>query len=333
MAAVAAAAGVADCPMLRILLGRGQRDCPFSLSWMLMFNDLAVLHATCRAWQAWINTCELVVERFREVTPYVLPRMVDSVLARSRIVRIVLMPVDAELPAAEHCRLLEESMITCTRLPKLMQLQMHSAAENCSGAVLCTTFDALQSRLNMVELHVTSPHGHDLAQALLTHVGLLPKLQEITLHLHEDVSTTDLDFSQLPRLALLDTFQLPRPSNSKYYATEEQVRHLAACPALTSLDCGSWAAFGPVTNQEADSRIASGIAILAATREDGSSSPLRQVRLPNTAVTVQMWPHLVKLANLTSMWPLIGVGTGNRRVGPVGQLAPVAHAEHLPQPV
>ena len=149
------AAGPADCPMLRILLGRGQRDCPFALSWLLMFNDLAVLYGTCHGWRTWICECPLRVERFREVTPYVLPKLVDCAWARPRIVRIRLMPVDAELPPNEHRRLLEESLPTCARLPKLMQLQLHTASQSCAGNVLRTAFVAMP-RLILLERE-TSP--------------------------------------------------------------------------------------------------------------------------------------------------------------------------------
>ena len=46
---------------------------------------------------------------------------------------------------------------------------------------------------------------------------------------------------------------------------------------------------------------ASGIAILAGARQDGSASLLRQLRLRQTSVTPLMWEHLCKLHRLTSL--------------------------------
>ena len=302
------AAGVADCPMLRILLGQGQRDGGFALTNWLILDEMALMHATCRTWRSWIERCDLRRARYRELSPRLLPLLADCQWARPYISTAIVRrsAFEPEPDADGHWQLLHDSLSALAQLPRLCELELRTGASHIGHALLRGTFDSLHSTLSLLRLHLLHTDSLNLLQGIMTHIRPLGVLHTLHVTVQSSVPLDTLDLSALPHLPKLQIFHFWRPGGRDFRATAEQVRQLAQCTTFTSLEFGRWSPDEGYSERWAQRMIDEGLAALlpqpAAPGEEGPSL-LQVLSLASTILTPQLWPYLTRMPKWITIWP------------------------------
>ena len=244
-AAVATQPGAANAdfnasPMLRIL----SRDtgAQFALCTMLGGAVVSVLHSTSLSWREWINRAPLPLscsQSFTAVTAARLPRCAwirRSLVSTSFTAAELELFSDVELVTfmrAQHT--LSSALLALAACPRLTSLTLIGPApvlpEMLAGMGNSLTELIFQSDMRLADM-----------RALFRSVGVLRQLRLLCVN-NAMERPHDCDFSALPTLPRLTAFALTASDHKlTFRCSAAQVKCLAACTALESINAGCWSA-------------------------------------------------------------------------------------------
>jgi hypothetical protein len=305
------------CYMLRNLIT--DSGAQFALTTWLILSELAVMHVTCQTWKLWLEAGSLLSMRRRRIRPSQIQLLLKCGWALRRIDAIELIPEKNYTFPDLRGESLQLAFTVLPALPRLQRLMVRTPVNVLlwPPSILFKCFRALM----LIKLHVTAldpaEKGH-LTDAVLQTVGVLTGLTHLQLESQSLPDGSQLDFSGLTHLRLLNTLIIENQDLDGYTftfpLTLEQVHCLTLCPALTHISCGSFHCTPQMRGRRSVLEVMNSLLrekpLLEWTCTEtfvagfvGRDPPLTHLHLLSTCVTPDIWASLAQLTHLKELRP------------------------------
>lgn len=288
-------------------------------------DELALLAQTSKTWREWLHAPGAITRRRRILVPHVVAMLAECAWIRPHIRTLEIMPPRprAKSEPVDWAAAVETTegafkAITSGVFRSLFWLDLYTHIPRMDDDVMRVCFTVLGATLCHFALFAPEPHhahSSELVDMVLKHAPLLQSVERFRI-MGRVKSPSLIDLSSLQRMASLGHFVVGKGND--FCASRIQVRDLAACKRLHTVDCGSWMrkinsadAVEEFIEMRLEAEMEAASATAAASASSASSNkvdsamvPLKSIHMGRTLLASAQWRALMRLApSLESVWP------------------------------